>query len=86
MTESALTSIENARLAPEDIAFVIPHPNIRIIESAMKRLDIPMEKAVSVLHKTGNTSSASIPLALVDAVLDGRIQGDNLLLVGFEQG
>ena len=54
MTESALTSIEDARLAPEDIAFVIPHQaNIRIIESAMKRLDIPMEKAVSVLHKTG---------------------------------
>ena len=88
MTESALTSIENAGLTPEDIAFVIPHQaNIRIIESAMKRLNIPMEKSVSVLHKTGNTSSASIPLALVDAVLDGRIQeGDNLLLVGFGAG
>jgi len=53
----------------------------------MKRLNIPMEKSVSVLHKTGNTSSASIPLALVDAVRDGRIQeGDNLLLVGFGAG
>ncbi len=88
MTDSALTSIKNAGLNPEDIAFVIPHQaNIRIIESAMKRLKIPMEKSVSVLHKTGNTSSASIPLALVDAVQDGRIQkGDNLLLVGFGAG
>ena len=88
MTESALTSIKNAGLTPEDIALVIPHQaNIRIIESAMKRLHIPMEKSVSVLHKTGNTSSASIPLALVDAVEDGRIQeGDNLLLVGFGAG
>ena len=88
MTDSASTSIKNAGLMPEDIAFVIPHQaNIRIIESAMKRLNIPMEKSVSVLHKTGNTSSASIPLALVDAVQDGRIQrGDNLLLVGFGAG
>ncbi len=88
MTDSALTSIKNAGLTSEDIAFVIPHQaNIRIIESAMKRLQIPIEKAVSVLHKTGNTSSASIPLALVDAVQDGRIKkGDNLLLVGFGAG
>ena len=46
-----------------------------------------MEKSVSVLHKKGNKYSASIPLALVDAVRDGRIQeGDNLLLVGFGAG
>ena len=88
MTESARASMERAEVTPDDIAYVIPHQaNIRIIESAMKRLDIPFDRAVSVLHKTGNSSSASIPLALVDAVQDGRIQeGDNLLLVGFGAG
>ena len=88
MTESARASMERAEVTPDDIAYVIPHQaNLRIIESAMKRLDIPFDRAVSVLHKTGNTSSASIPLALVDAVQDGRIQeGDNLLLVGFGAG
>lgn len=88
MTDSAEASIKNAGLTPDDIAYVVPHQaNIRIIESAMKRLKIPIDKAVSVLHKTGNTSSASIPLALVDAVQDERIQkGHNVLLVGFGAG
>jgi 3-oxoacyl-[acyl-carrier-protein] synthase-3 len=53
----------------------------------MKRLKIPIDRAVSVLHRTGNTSSASIPLALVDAVQDERIKkGHNVLLVGFGAG
>jgi len=88
MTDSAEASIENAGLTPDDIAYVIPHQaNIRIIESAMKRLKIPIDRAVSVLHRTGNTSSASIPLALVDAVQDERIKkGHNVLLVGFGAG
>jgi 3-oxoacyl-[acyl-carrier-protein] synthase-3 len=88
MTDSAEASIENAGLTPDDIAYVIPHQaNIRIIESAMKRLKIPIDRAVSVLHRTGNISSASIPLALVDAVQDERIKkGHNVLLVGFGAG
>ena len=57
---------------PTTCALVVPHQaNIRIIEAACKRLGIPMEKAATVLHRTGNTSSASIPLALADA-LDER--------------
>ena len=85
MTESAKSSIAASGLSPDEISFVIPHQaNIRIIETAMKRLGIPAERAVSVLHKTGNTSSASIPIALFEAISDGRIRsGDNLLLVGF---
>ena len=88
MTETAKSSIAASGLSPDEISFVIPHQaNIRIIESAMKRLGIPAERAVSVLHKTGNTSSASIPIALFEAISDGRIRsGDNLLLVGFGAG
>jgi len=88
MSESAKSSIAAAELSPDDISYVIPHQaNIRIIESAMKRLGIPEDRAVSVLHKTGNTSSASIPIALFEAVSDGRVKtGDILLLVGFGAG
>ena len=88
MTESAKSSIAASGLSTDEISFVIPNQaNIRIIETAMKRLGIPAERAVSVLHKTGNTSSASIPIALFEAISDGRIRsGDNLLLVGFGAG
>lgn len=67
---------------------VIPHQaNIRIIESACKKLGIPMEKAVSVLEKTGNTSSASIPTALAQAADEGKLKaGDLVLMVGFGAG
>ena len=88
MTESAKSSIAAAGLSSNDISYVIPHQaNIRIIESAMKRLGIAENRAVSVLHKTGNTSSASIPIALFEALSDGRVKsGDILLLVGFGAG
>ncbi|HJM27875.1 MAG: beta-ketoacyl-ACP synthase III [Acidimicrobiales bacterium] len=88
MTESAKSSMTAAGLSPSDISYVIPHQaNIRIIESSMKRLGIAKDRAVSVLHKTGNNSSASIPIALFEALNDGRIKsGDILLLVGFGAG
>ncbi|HSL58263.1 MAG TPA: beta-ketoacyl-ACP synthase III [Acidimicrobiales bacterium] len=88
MVASAETSFAQAGVTADDIAAVIPHQaNIRIIESACAKLGIPMEKAVSVLHRTGNTSSASIPLALAEAADSGRIQaGDLVLLVGFGAG
>ena len=71
----------------DDIALVVPHQaNIRIIEAACQRLGIPMERTATVLDRTGNTSSASIPLALVDALDDGRVQeGDLVLLVGLRR-
>lgn len=66
---------------------MIASDTIRIIETAAERLGIPMDRTSIVLHRTGNTSSASVPLALVQAIDDGRIRrGDNLLLVGFGAG
>jgi 3-oxoacyl-[acyl-carrier-protein] synthase-3 len=71
-----------------DIDHVVPHQaNIRIVEAACERLGLPMAKTFNVLDRTGNTSAASIPLALVDALDRGRIHdGDLLLLVGFGAG
>ena len=88
MVDSAEKSIKAAGLTTNEISLVVPHQaNIRIIEAACKRLDISMDKAAIVLHETGNTSSASIPLALFDAVDNSRVKtGDNILLVGFGAG
>ena len=78
----------HAGVTAADIDLVVPHQaNIRIIDAACDRLGIPKEKAATVLQYTGNTSSASIPLALVDALENGRVkEGDLLLLVGFGAG
>ena len=88
MVDSGTKSLNHAGVTADDIALVVPHQaNIRIIQAACDRLGIPMEKAAVVLDRTGNTSSASIPLALADALEHGRIkQGDLVLLVGFGAG
>ena len=88
MVDSAEKSLKAAGLTTSDITLVAPHQaNIRIIEAACKRLDIPMSKTSWVGNKTGNTSSASIPLALFDAADSSRLKtGDNVLLVGFGAG
>lgn len=88
MVDSAEKSLRAAGLDPSDVDLVVPHQaNIRIIQAACERLGIPMDKAATVLHYTGNTSSASIPLALVDAANAGRIApGGTVLLVGFGAG
>jgi 3-oxoacyl-[acyl-carrier-protein] synthase-3 len=88
MVDSGQKSIEQAGVTIDDIALVVPHQaNIRIIEAAATRLGVPMDKVAVVLQRTGNTSSASIPLALVDAVEQGRVHdGDLVLLVGFGAG
>ena len=88
MEKAATTAMERAGTSIDDIALVVPHQaNIRIIDTALKRLGIPREKAAIVLQRTGNTSAASIPLALVDALDTGRVApGDLLLLVGFGAG
>jgi 3-oxoacyl-[acyl-carrier-protein] synthase-3 len=88
MVDSAEKSMNHAGVTADDIALVVPHQaNIRIIQAACSRLGIPMERAASVLHYTGNTSSASIPLALVDALRAERVRdGDLVLLVGFGAG
>ena len=88
MVDSAEKSMAHAGVTGDDIKLVVPHQaNIRIIQAACDRLGIPIERAAVVIQRTGNTSSASIPLALADALDNGRIeQGDLLLLVGFGGG
>lgn len=84
-TERVLTK---AGLGKENIDLFVPHQaNIRIIQSAMQRLDLPPEKCVINVDKYANTSAASIPLALVEAAEEGRMkEGDTVLMVGFGGG
>ena len=88
MVDSAQKSMAHAGVTAEDITLVVPHQaNIRIIHAACDRLGISHERAAVVLERTGNTSSASIPLALVDAIDNDRVAaGDLVLLVGFGAG
>jgi 3-oxoacyl-[acyl-carrier-protein] synthase-3 len=85
---SASKALERAQLTPRDVALFIPHQaNIRIIEAALPRLGIPLDRTAVVLDRTGNTSSASIPLALAEAADNGRLStGDYVLLAGFGAG
>ncbi|MEZ5274683.1 MAG: beta-ketoacyl-ACP synthase III [Ilumatobacteraceae bacterium] len=88
MVDSGQKSLAHAGVSADDIALVVPHQaNIRIIQAACDRLGVPIERAAVVLDRTGNTSSASIPLALADALDAGRVKkGDLVLLVGFGAG
>lgn len=88
MVDSATKSLAAAGLTIDDIAMVVPHQaNIRIISAACDRLGFPMERTAICLQDTGNTSSASIPLALFDAADAGRLNpGDLVLMVGFGAG
>lgn len=77
-----------AGVALEDVDYFIPHQaNIRIIDAAAERLGQPREKFFVNVHKYGNTSSASVPVALYEAVMDGRIKaGDLIIMVAFGGG
>ena len=88
MVDSAKKSLAKAGLSVDDVKLCVPHQaNLRIIDAACRNLGIPLERTAIVLHETGNTSSASIPLALFDAADRGRLQnGDIVLLVGFGAG
>jgi 3-oxoacyl-[acyl-carrier-protein] synthase-3 len=88
VVESAQQAIAEAGLTPDQIDLVVPHQaNLRIISAACQRLGIPEEKAVVVIDRYGNTSSASIPLALADALDTDRLQaGHHVLLTGFGGG
>ena len=88
MVDSGTKSMNHAGVTADDIKLVVPHQaNIRIIESACNKLGVGMDRVSTVLHRTGNTSSASIPLALVDALDNGKVaEGDLVLLVGFGAG
>ncbi len=85
VTDQALTL---ANLRREDLKLIIPHQaNRRIIEAAARRMDLPMEKFMVNVEKYGNTSSATIPIALFEALETGRIEsGDVIALTGFGGG
>lgn len=86
--ESATATLERANLTAADVAWFVPHQaNTRIIEAAAQRLGISRERTLVNIDRYGNTSSASIPLALFEAVDDGRVvPGDVVLLSGFGAG
>ena len=86
--ESCLRVLDKAGLTKEDVDFLVPHQaNIRIMESARERLNLPQEKMSMTIEKFGNTSASSIPIAMVEELQNGRIQdGDLIILVGFGGG
>jgi 3-oxoacyl-[acyl-carrier-protein] synthase-3 len=88
VVDSSEKAMATAGITADDLSLVIPHQaNIRIIQAATQRLGIEMERAVVVLDRYGNTSSASIPLAFDDARKNGRIKpGEYALLTGFGAG
>lgn len=88
MGESCVTVLDKAGLTKEDVDFLIPHQaNIRIMEAARQRLELPEEKMSKTIHKYGNTSAASIPLSIVEEVEAGKIKdGDVVVMVGFGGG
>lgn len=85
---TAERAVKAAGLTADDINYFIPHQaNIRIIESAAKRLGVEMSRVFVNVHKYGNTSAASIPVALYEAFHEGRIKkGDIIAIVGFGAG
>lgn len=80
--------VEKANLTLNDIDFIIPHQaNVRIIDAALKRLNFPKDRVVINLDKYGNMSSASIPVAMHEALYSGKIEkGHKVVLVGFGAG
>jgi len=88
LSEVAEETLTECNMTSEDIDWMVPHQaNIRIINAVAKRIKLPMEKVIQTLDKHGNTSAASIPLALDVGVRDGRInKGDTLLFEGIGGG
>ena len=80
--------VNSADLKLKDIQLVIPHQaNLRIIEAAMRGLEIPLDQCFIDIERYGNTSTASIPIATCEAIQQGRLQaGDNTVFVGFGAG
>ena len=88
LATTALESVRRAGLTADDISLFIPHQaNIRIIEAVAKGLDLPMERMMVNLDRYGNTSAASVPIALAEAVNSGRVAvGDAICMVAFGAG
>ncbi len=88
MASATQEALDAAGLKVDDIRWVVPHQaNIRIIEAAARGLKLPMDRFIVNLDKYGNTSTASIPIAMAEAVENGQIQsGDKFVMVGFGAG
>ncbi len=88
MAHATREAVEKAGLKLDDIHLIVPHQaNLRIIEAAARSLAFPMERCMVNLQRYGNTSTASIPIATVEAVEKGRLKpGDKLVFVGFGAG
>ena len=88
MEQASLQILDQFDMRPEEVNLVIPHQaNMRIIESLAKRMKLPMERFHNNLDRYGNTSAASVGIALDEAIKKGRIQsGDIILLVAFGAG
>jgi 3-oxoacyl-[acyl-carrier-protein] synthase-3 len=87
-SESARLAMERAKVEPADLALFVPHQaNLRIMRAVAERLGIEAERISSVIEWSGNTSSASIPLALAQSAADGNLHdGDLVLMAGFGSG
>jgi 3-oxoacyl-[acyl-carrier-protein] synthase-3 len=88
MSKACDTVLKACALGPDDIDLVVPHQaNLRIIEAVAKRAGVPMERCYVNVQRYGNMSSATVPVALVEALEDGRVKPHaNLLLTGFGAG
>lgn len=88
MAQATLEALDSAGLSVEEVQWIVPHQaNIRIIEAAARGLKLPMDRFVVNLERYGNTSTASIPIAAVEAVEKGQIKsGDKIVFVGFGAG
>lgn len=88
LASASVTAMQAHALAPQQIDWVIPHQaNLRILEAVSKRCEVPMQRFYLNIAKYGNTSSASVPIALDEAVRDGSVQpGQNLLLCALGAG
>jgi 3-oxoacyl-[acyl-carrier-protein] synthase-3 len=88
MGDACCKLLDQVGMTPEDIDLFVPHQaNLRIIESAAKRLNLPDEKVFINVHKYGNTSGGSVPLALYEAEKEGRLKkGMVVMTVGFGAG
>lgn len=82
LAETAHTALDKAGLTPEDVDWIVPHQaNIRIIEGTAKRMQVPMERVVVTVQDHGNTSAASIPLALSVGKTRGQIKPGDLIVM-----
>lgn len=88
VSEATEKVLEKVNLSLDDVDLVVPHQaNLRIIDGASRRLKLPQEKMYANIHKYGNISSATIPVAVDEALESGAIKkGDNIVLVGFGGG